>query len=396
MAKPFALATTPKILGRYLYRVTIDDAGSDNHPVPVDVVKAPLAKLLLVQSTPTFESRHLKDWAAGQGAQMLLMTAISQDRYLTQQVNLPKMTNATITPALLAQFDLLIMDARGLAQLPAGQKSWIEQAVRSGLGLLVLADLNIAEQIGAGLLAGFTVSDSEAQAKTPVYPAWQGHRSELPMQALPLRLGGADVKTLLNARKRQALSVYREVGQGKVALSILQERFRWRLNGQLDTYSNYWQRIMATLARARQDSRFVPESPNTLSQPSFKRQLCVLSEKAGRLQVHGPNGQLSLAQHRLNPYRHCTADWPGAVGWQQYQLVKEETLNTTWRYTFAEQDWPAWQQQRRLDAGQAWLQGNTNWLASSQPTSSRYSPVNPIWYWIILLICCTLLWRERR
>ena len=62
----FQLSDTPKAMGHYAYRLNVVSEQNEllnDEVIPLVVSKAPAAKLLVVQSAPSFESKHLKNWA---------------------------------------------------------------------------------------------------------------------------------------------------------------------------------------------------------------------------------------------------------------------------------------------------------------------------------------------
>ncbi|NQZ06190.1 MAG: hypothetical protein HRT35_03425, partial [Algicola sp.] len=139
----FQLTDTPKAMGSYHYRLNVVSEKNEllnDEVIPVVVSKAPAAKLLVVQSSPSFESKHLKNWASSLEASLLVLTTISKDKFITSSVNMDEHTPRKFTPQLLNDFDLLIMDGRALVNLSAVHQQWLNQAVDQGLGLYIIAD----------------------------------------------------------------------------------------------------------------------------------------------------------------------------------------------------------------------------------------------------------------
>ncbi|MFT4926076.1 MAG: hypothetical protein ACI8WB_002174 [Phenylobacterium sp.] len=400
----FNLSAIPKAVGHFEYAVQLVDGQSE--PVPVEIVTPPPAKLLVIQSAPSFESKHLKNWASEQGAALLLLTTISKDKTLSLSVNLPKGPSQELSLALLSDFDLLVMDGRALVNLSALQQQWLQQAVNQGLGLLVIADnaLSKAEQRPALLSSFSLIPMPDALTGQPsVLPNWPTKRakkqSELVFAYQPVTINASQGVVLVRAAK-QVLSLYQPQGLGKVALSIVKDRYRWRLNGDMQTYSHYWQWMFSQLARTRSDSRFVAPSEDRLNLVNHRRQTCVISPLK-TLSVFttelGVESTLPLAIDRFNPYRQCIHDWPKKAGWQRFELQDSNanTVDVVHRFTFAPQQWQSWQQNQRLKATTEFIQAQAQ-IPRSNTSSLTYKPINPNWYWWLLMMCASFLWLERK
>jgi hypothetical protein len=137
----FSLSAIPRVAGEHEYRLRLRQEGrvSTEETVAVSVSSGRGARLLVIQSAPSFETRHLKSWAGELGNPLLILTRISKERHISQAVNLPDNADTRLSPALLAGQDLLIMDGRSWFELTVGHREWVTTAVNEGLGLLVLA-----------------------------------------------------------------------------------------------------------------------------------------------------------------------------------------------------------------------------------------------------------------
>ncbi|MCJ8268958.1 MAG: hypothetical protein MJK04_06085, partial [Psychrosphaera sp.] len=206
----FQLTDTPKAMGSYHYRLNVVSEQNEllnDEVIPLVVSKAPAAKLLVVQSAPSFESKHLKNWASSQGASLLVLTTISKDRFITNSVNMNEDAPRKYTPQLLNDVDLLIMDGRALVNLSAVHQQWLNQAVDQGLGLYVMADddlikaanlPDIVSSFSFKPIAGLQIGPSLTR------PNWSGNHGELMFDLMPYSIAAEQGELLLaGSKKRQ-------------------------------------------------------------------------------------------------------------------------------------------------------------------------------------------------
>ncbi len=404
----FQLTDTPKAMGNYNYRLNVVSEKNEllnDEVIPLVVSKAPAAKILVVQSAPSFESKHLKNWASSQGASLLILTTISKDKFITNSVNMAEDTPRQFTPELLNDFDLTIMDGRALINLSSVHQQWLNQAVDQGLGLYVMADddlikvADLPETELPEIVSSFSFEPIKGLqiGRSLTIPNWSGNHSELAFDLMPYIIDAEQGELLLAGSKKRQLSVLKSKGKGKVAVSILKGRYRWLLNGNLQTYSHYWQRLLSRMARVRSDSRFIAQAKNELNVTSLRSEICVLSDKQG-LKLSVDDKVLNLSSDSVNPYRHCAFYWPQQAGWQRYVLsdVDGNELDTTARYTFSPQQWQSWQQSQRLSDTADFITQNKQRATAPAVQDYDYQPVNALWYWWMLVVCGSLLWLERK
>ena len=121
----FELLVNVKTEGLWQYQLALAKASDDitvvEENLAFEVTRPSFAKLLIRQSAPSFETRHVKNWAVEQGAQVTVETQISKNRYISQHANYPQedrsdektaQVDSFDTLSTLNQYDLLIIDAR--------------------------------------------------------------------------------------------------------------------------------------------------------------------------------------------------------------------------------------------------------------------------------------------
>jgi hypothetical protein len=409
---PFQITFRPAAPGLAEYRLTVkrDDGILASEPVAIEVTGGRTVDLLVLQSAPSFEARALRRWAGDRGARVRVRTRVSEDRWISQGVNLTtEELDAEPNPALLGRIDLLVVDGRAWATLSEDRRSWISDAVEQGLGLLILADTALLETPKPGrgrVLDGFEL---EAQPGTPTetIPALSGMDSDMALPLAAIAIGGPAIHPMLAGASGELIEAWRDHGFGRVAVSRLSERFRWAITGDKPAFAAYWNKVMSTLARSRTPPALLAPDTNHLTRPGLLTQVCALSHGT-RLQiaVSGPVDQKTaqrMAPAKLGGPRHCAFFWPVSTGWHAVQLEEADggrILDRSWRYTYPRDTWTAEGHRIRQEATLARLDE----ARTSGPGEGKHvigqravtQPLNPLWPWLLFLLASTVLWIERR
>ena len=206
----------------------------------------------------------MRNWAGDSGATVVIDTTITRGRELRQLVNANPLADDRLSPALLAMTGLAVVDGRAWAGLDTERRAWFETAVREWLGLLILADSELAAHLedNDAVLQGFRLAERERDEDGYV-PAWQGSESELPLPLTGLALVHRDSIALTRVENVEVGEAYRNVGLGRVAISILRERHRWLTSGDEATYTAYWARVMGQLGRPGELPYLLPPAEDT-------------------------------------------------------------------------------------------------------------------------------------
>ena len=230
----FELTALPKAPGLIEYRLRVLDDENELHsePVPAYVHSGRRPLIFIMQSAPSFETRQLKNWAGDDAATVIVHTVITRGRELGQRVNAGTLGDDSLSPSLLQKTDLAVVDGRTWAGLNPAQRAMFEAAVKDGLGLLILADDDLAEYLRGStvLLQGFELSERERDQDGYI-PVVSGSTSEQPLPLLNLELEHRGNGVLTRVETGVVVEAYERIGLGRVAVSILRERHRWLTSG---------------------------------------------------------------------------------------------------------------------------------------------------------------------
>lgn len=408
----FNLSVPVKARGHLEYRIQAwrGDRLLSEQPVPVTALVAPPLGIMIEQSAPSFETRQLKNYAAVNGHRVLVNSAISKGKSISQTANLPVASETSLSPQTLAAQDVLIMDGRALVNLPDTRRQWLESAVEDGLGLLVLADavlLDNFDKLSRDLLSGFQLSpqpDPEVQVfprlLTDTAIQWQ---EPLPVQATRLSVDNGEI--LVDDNLGNALLVNRKSGMGNISISLIRQSHGWSTSGNMIDWSNYWSSVIASIAKPRDGSYLLHPGDSDFYRRNQRAAICALTTEEGLSVQISPTDseeqtvvELILATDVLNSARQCAYFWPTTDGWHQVQLVSSisnTVLDRAAIHIFQTGDWLAQQRVQRVQATRARAAGT---IAASANASQKQvtRAVSVFWPWLILVLSATLLWLERK
>lgn len=409
----FNLSVPVKARGNLEYRIQAwsGDKLLSEQPVPVTVNTPPPLGIMIEQSAPSFETRQLKDYAAANGHRVLVNSAISKGKSISQTANLPAGTETSLSPQTLASQDVLIMDGRALVDLPDTRKQWLIEAVEGGLGLLVLADsvlLDNFDKLSRDLLIGFQLSpqpDPEAEVipRLVADPTLQW-QEPLPAQAISLSADNGEI--LVDDNRGNALVINRKAGMGNISISLIRQSHGWLTSGNMIDWSNYWSSVIASIAKPRDVSYLLHSGDSDFYRMNKRTAICALTTEEGMSVVIDPAVaeeqttaiELKLAADDLNSARQCAYFWPQNSGWHQVQLMSDisnSALDQTAIYIFQPYDWLAQQRAERAQATRVRAAGTIAALAAKPQEQVTYA-VSVFWPWLILVLSATLLWLERK
>jgi hypothetical protein len=441
----FIFNALPPTTGRWLYQLTLRDP-QQNIPtklsteefatealvaealvtenIAVSVQRAQPVKLLIYQSAPSFETRQLRQWAGSFANPVTVITQISKDKYLSQHFNIAEQAPSNIelmTQDQLNQFDLVVMDGRALSLISQTQWSALKQAVQQGLGLLLLADqslqaaLELRElQQDKTLASNISLSPITAQGEAQtVVPHWPNSQIEQAIQAQTMQLIIKQGTNLVMGDQQQTLVSMLSMGLGHIGVSLLNNTYQWQTSGMTTQYSTYWQYLLSKLAANRQSAYWLAQDKLLLlNQQSVA---CVLSQTADPVaQLQGNNDspaiKLDWVADVFQQDHFCARYWPQSLGWQQLKLLSNAShaerengnkipnsakpstkLN---QYVFGQNDWLAWQQQQKHQASH--YQAKLSKTLTQPMPQQQSDTLSKLWAWLLWLLCCTLLWIERK
>ncbi len=404
----FELTTQPRAPGLLEYRLRVrgNDRELHSEPVPVFVRSGERPRLYVMQSAPSFETRALQNWAGDSGATVVIDTVITRGRELRQRVNtgMPgPLDDKGLSPALLESIGLAIVDGRTWAGLDTMRRAWFEAAVREGMGLLVLADGELADYLGGNdaLLQGFGLA-RQGRDRDGYAPAWQGAVAQQPLPLLGFALEYRDGAALTRIESGEVVEAYRNVGLGRVAVSVMRERHRWLTSGDETSYTAYWAQLLGRIARPAAPPFLLPELDDPWPRPHRRMRVCAMvvsSEVSFDIApLRDPSRlQLDSAVPSTGGSRRCAEFWPWQAGWHHARLIADgtgEPVSEAYYYVFGDDEWRTHWRHARQQA--SLLRASSVDAERAAMTRTVRVDIEPLWPWFVFIVSAGLLWLERR
>lgn len=252
-AQTFSFRFKPKTTGRFTYALAWKN-GTDpltQEQLPFTVLPPRVLHVLVLSSAPSFEVKFLKNALARQGHSVAVRSQVSKALYQTEYANLPALSLARLTPALLQKFDVVLQDEGALQSLSASEKQALQQAVRQqGLGILTSFSGKPTKAAPFFAEAGFR-QISQKQAKN-VSLNWTGGKAALEVPPVLLTPGAQGQPLVWEQTPTQAVAVQYRKGAGQVGVSLVTETFPLALGGDSLAYQQYWATLLTALAKPQE------------------------------------------------------------------------------------------------------------------------------------------------
>lgn len=401
----FTLSFPAQTIGQWVYRLQLSKNNDPkilaDEPIAFSVAKPAQLKMLIKQSSPSFETRQLKNWAAKFGSQISVLTQISQDKDIRQNINLSTTELAPITSPFvdhaLDTFDWLVIDGRALLALTQPEISALQAAVIRGLGLYIIADNELINAWPVSTLDW--LSDIHIQAldlaNYAAIPIWPNSQIEQAMPLVKGKITAVKHSPLVQNNAQQILVSHSHIGLGNVAVSLINSTYAWQTAGLTEEYSHYWQSVIYGLARSKHTPYWLHTAPDSLPLVNQAKQQCLLGvTDSGVTTFNGNSQPLILSQGLIQDQQHCLTVWPTSSGWHTFTWSEnsKQTSLDSWLYTYSEQDWSVWQQAQNHQTSQNMAQQQNTKTAESDSLQS----LDKSWLWALLVLSMSILWLERK
>lgn len=393
----FHLEAAPRAEGELLYTVRVGGTAIAE-TLGVQVLTPPAWRVLVLESAPRPETALLRDWLARRNGVIAVRSRVSRNREHTEFVNRSNTSLDVVTGALVAQFDVVIIDGRTLARLGGQERSVLQRAVENdGLGVIIVPDTTVSDVF----FTDFALTREGNLDERLVRPVWRGREGrEQPAPAVPAEpytLGDRfGTETLIGDGFGHALVQVAPRGAGRVSLSLITGSARWRRAGLADTYATYWSRLLAATADPQRDAprwSIATAGPWLVGQP-----VAIEAASARPLNtalVTNPAGAIDtvyLARDSAGSGRWRGVYWPRVSGWHKVVGDGGPAI-----YVQTEGSWVGvGASNRRATSFRALVQGASG---AHTPTASLAVPPRPVplgWPFAVFLGAAGFLWSERR
>ncbi|MEL6870638.1 MAG: hypothetical protein AAFO81_12630 [Pseudomonadota bacterium] len=319
------LQVPPQPSGRHLVHVVARCADQEpfaREPVAFAVRAPELARVLMLLHAPSFESRFVMRWLERSGASVMVRTQISDARFAERFIGREPRALQRVSAQLLAEVDLVVMDAQSLALLDNEERAAL--LADAGHGVLVTisdsADTNAAQTAFPGML--------ESRSETAVtYQSETATGLALPLLTrVDVALNTESAAPLLSASDAAPL-VVRVRDYPHVSLSLLVDSYRWALSGEATAYASLWSPLVETLARPRNDTS--PRIADDTLRVGTRARVCATAGAQALAVVigeaDGSKYPVALQRSDLLPGLHCGWFWPQHPGWLRASIAQSSS-----------------------------------------------------------------------
>jgi len=391
----FQLTTLPKPTGRVVYQL-LAMSGSDtlaNESIPVEIEPAKPVKVLLLSTSPDFETRFLKNWLGENGYAVAARASISKDKASEEYFNLNKLNLQHITTTLLNQFDVVVGDLSALKSLtPAEGGTLKQQVTQKGLGVIIRADSS--GKAASWLQSGFPVNTVAVKEQLSVPLILQNNKTKTARLNIdPTYISYRNnTQTLVTDAQNHGLAATTLAGAGKLVFTTLNHTYTWLLAGNKQDYASLWSLLV------NQSARRLPPADNWKADSSFptvnEPVILTLLSSVAQSSISINDQQVSPVQNPATPFEWQSTYYPEKAGWQQAKWALSG--NSCW-FVYAKHNWKSLKSIKKITDTRIFAVTQLQKSAVTKQIQQTVKiEVPKILFYIILLASCTFLWVERK
>jgi hypothetical protein len=385
----FELTAVPKNTGRAVYHLQAtsgtDTLANENLPIQIEPIK-PL-KILILSTSPDFETKFLKNWLSENGFSVAVRSAISKDKFSSEYVNMQPLKIDHLNNGLLDKFDLVIGDLSVLTSESA-LLNW--QVTQKGLGIIIRADSS--SKAASWLQNDFPVEKINLKDLPSVFLFIKGKKGKLAgLKVDPAFLGfKPGTQPLAGDAQNHILVNSSLAGAGRLVATTVNNTWGWVLAGDKDDYSAFWALLISKAARKTPDN----ENWSVGSQlPVFNEPVQLQLESSSNPgQIRSDNSIVAPAQNPLMPFEWVNEYWPSAAGWHS---IKQNNGQPAWWYAYGADEWPGVKAFKKIADTRKYASDNHIFNSVTKLIHQKLRIEAPkIYFYLLLLAACTFLWVE--
>lgn len=380
IAGSFRFQFTPRTTGNITYALTLADSigRQTEERVPLTVRSFTPLNILMLQGYPTFEMLHLKNFLSDRGHRLAVRAQVSRNVYRTEFANRAGTPLTKLTPSLLGEFDLVLVDVASALNASASERAVLESSMRDGLGIVTVFDGAPPKMPGKELLP-FNFTQTLADTVSIGI-----NNKRYTLRAVKL-VAGEFNGTALSRVRSGILSGYTPVRKGASGFQLLQETYSLLLAGDSLAYGTLWSPLIEGTARARRtDSSIgiVSAFPYVIDEPVEVR---VISGTTPGL--FADNTPTPVREDPVIDGIWYATIWPRSSGWHTMR-TEADTLSF---YAFDQNDWRALRIAERQEQNALAAQK----IPAGEGPLTRL-PMSPVIFFLAFILSTGFLWLAPR
>jgi hypothetical protein len=380
----FNLLSKSKIAGQFLYALVEKDSLNriiETNPLPVEIIERESLKIVILNSFPTFETKYLKNFLAENGHKVVVRNQLTTNRFKYEYFNTSKQ-NISITTNVLKTVDLLIIDAKSFLNLSKNQNNILMDLVeKEGLGIFIQPDVSLfttknkfgSFQFLSDNNSSFETFNSNSKNSFKKY----NHTFKKETFIEPI-----------HKNDNHIYAAYKIAGNGKIASTVAKNTYELLLSGNTNTYQQFWTDIINTVSKKRLSA--INYKSNMLfgyvNQP-FSFELKTNTEKP--IITNKNDVKIPLIQDIGLRHLWYGKTYPKSNGWQQLKTAKDSVHKFSF-YVMNSDTFSSLRAYHTSVENKRYFNNSSTKLSIS--TSNK--TINPIWFYLLFLICVGYLWLQ--
>jgi hypothetical protein len=380
---PFKLSFAPRQAGNFLYELITKEADQiHSEPLPIVVRQDIPYKTLFLQQQPTFENQYLKNFLSDKNHSVVLRSQLSRSIFRYEYINHPSVQINTLSQKILSDFDLVIVDFETLQSISPTEIKTLEEAIESGLGLLVLMHEQPTSNRSIAKLIPWKTVSLKTDTTNIILDA--GKTINLAVSQFAFVDESSSPQSILQ-NKRGILAGFTYRGSGKVGFQLLQNTYPLILQGDTLNYSKLWSPVLEQITRSQSVANAI-QIKNAF--PIYIHQPVDIEVTSADTtpELKDDSTILPLTEDvRIDNIWHATT-WAGNSGW--HVLTTRDSVQLPY-YISPDDSWKSLYAANLIDLSQ---QHGIKRKEISDSKGIAYTPVPPLIFFIILLLSLGILW----
>ena len=370
----FSIKLQAREAGPFLYDMHLiqeNDTLCEKLPIVVEEDKP--WKILVLNSSPSFENNFLKNHFGEQGKEFTIRQKISQDKYQYSYTNTGRHTIFPLNKKSLLRYDFCLIDVATWNSMGRDNRNNILEEVKNrGLSLLIKADL----QESARNIPTYRIQSQKSIS-------WQEDNREVDINATRLSANSNYQEIKSNGH---IIGYHTNYGVGKIGIVGIESTYLLLLNEMEDSYQKIWTDLLSVFYTPINESTII-HTPNLNFENTSIPIHVITSEKNPQLKL---NDSISLALQE-SPFvsNFYTAKAFADDGWHYLHLEGDSLRH--WFYIHPDSSWKVLRSQNLKLI-------NERAEAISSDGSLHSEKIPMPWYYGLLLsvLGLGLLWLDER
>lgn len=430
-----------KTIGPLNYKLTITDVEQpevilSEETIAVNVTQAQPINVLIMQSSPNFETKHLVNWLTAQQSKTLTVSKISQEKWQAKAVNFSKEQQNSwqmleldkseadyetlFSQQVSQKFNLVILQGEIYSQMPERLKSQLFSRIEAGQNLLVLPDLSLIKYLDSSpndplhhLSLSLANNTHQQLDTTKSFQTiqWRGNVIEhaLPLSAFSLKAKETHQSEIVISNHQNQAQVRAIIqGWGRLAVSLIKQSYQWKINGFTQSYSQFWQHVLKHVINRQNQFRWLLPSYINDENLFTAKQLCFVQSSNNEHKNKVIKGKVSskdstiafLFNQSIEQHGKYCAQIPQVMnesgGWLKVSLDSLESsaeVVSVFVYQYGNNNWFTEKEKlKQLTSRQMGKQELTT-LVNSEINDQNL----PLWLtWLLLFLSSLYLWLEKK